>query len=232
MIVYLGLFARLKICSCNLYSGEFFTGIVHFRALIPANKSQHPPFLYFHIPHDHSIFFVLLSQKQIDGSAMRSSHFSLALILSARSAHRAGSISALPWFFRPSLELAFIGDPVSPSRVCDSSAFAACYLCPTAMFFIIQVMLVLEIYAICSVQNLFLRQFLSMCHSVCQFLLTAHIFSVLSVPSVRDHNIFLMPVYVLPPVCLIVDSGLAEFFDPFQILRTLQDVFLLCLPCV
>ena len=200
MIVYLGLFARLKIRSCNLYSGDLFTGVVHFRAFIPTNESQYPLFLHFHIPHDHSIFFVLLPQKQIDRLTVRSFHFSLAFILSARSAHRTGSIAALPRFFRPSLELAFIGNPASPSRVCYSSTFAACYLYPAATFFVVKVMLVLEIYSICSFQNLCLRQFLSMCHSVCQCLLTAHIFSALSVPSGRYHNIVLMPVYVLPPV--------------------------------
>ena len=58
-------------------------------------------------------------------------------------------------FFRPSLELAFVGNSAFPSRICNSSALAAGYMCPVAMLFVIQIMLIVKIQSVSSVQNLF-----------------------------------------------------------------------------
>ena len=150
---------------------------------------------------------------------MSAFHFSLALVLSTRSAHWTGAIVPLSRFFRPSLKLAFVGNSAFPSRICNSSALAAGYMCPATMLFVIQIMLIVKIQSVSSVQDLFLRQFFGVRHSICQCLLAAHIRLVFSVPSCRYYNIVLMFVYVFPPV-------------PFQILCALEYIFFfLLLPC-
>ena len=135
-------------------------------------------------------------------------------------------------FFRPSLELAFVGNSAFPSRICNSSALAAGYMCPATMLFVIQIMLIVKIQSVSSVQDLFLRQFFGVRHSICQCLLAAHIHLVFSVPSCRYYNIVLMFVYVFPPVLLVVYVGFAELLYPFQILCALEYIFFfLLLPC-
>lgn len=85
------------------------------------------------------------------------------------------------------------------------------------MLFVIQIMLIVKIQSVSSVQDLFLRQFFGVRHSICQCLLAAHIRLVFSVPSCRYYNIVLMFVYVFPPVLLVVYVGFAELLYPFQI---------------
>ena len=212
MIVYLNLFSWFKICPRNLYSGEFFTRVVHLWAFVPSNQPENPLFFHLYISHDHSVFFVFLSQKHINMFAMSSFCFSLAFILSVCSAHWTGAISSLSRFFRPSLELAFVGDSAFPSHICNSSTLAAGYMCPATMLFVIQIMLIVKIQSVSSVQDLFLRQFFGVRHSICQCLLAAHIHLVFSVPSCRCYNVILQVVYVFPPSVLIPYISLTEFF--------------------
>ena len=163
---------------------------------------------------------------------MSTFHFSLTLVLSTCSAHWTGAIVPLSRFFRPTLELAFVGNSAFPSRICNPSTLAAGYMCPAAMLFVIQIMLIVKIQSVSSVQNLFLRQFFGVRHSICQCLLAAHIRLVFSVPSCRYYNIVLMFVYVFPPALLIVYVGFTELLYPFQILCALEDIFFfLLLPC-
>ena len=159
-------------------------------------------------------------------------HFSLTFVLSMCSAHWTGSIVSLSRLFRPSLELILVGNPSFPSRIHNPSTFAAGYMCPTAMLFVIQIMLLMKIQSVCSVQDLFFWQFFGVCHSICQCLLPAHIRLVFSVPSCRCYNIVLLFVYVFPPMFLIVYVSFTELLYPFQILCTLKDIFFFLLfPC-
>lgn len=141
-----------------------------------------------------------------------------------RSAHRTGAVSSLSRFFRPCLKLALIRDPAFPPCVCHASAFTARYLSPASMFFVIQIMLIVEIYSVRPVQDLFLRQLLCVCNSIFQCFLAALILSSLCLSPDLCRNVTLSPVYVFPLSFPSPHGCPAEFFNPFQILRTLKDV--------
>ena len=150
---------------------------------------------------------------------------SLAFIFSFCSTQRTCSRLSFSRFFNPSLKLGLVRYPGFPSAIRNSSALAAGYMCPAAMLFVIQIMLIVKIQSVSSVQNLFLRQFFGVRHSICQCLLAAHIRLVFSVLSFRYYNIVLMFVYVFPPALLIVYVGFTELLYPFQILCALEDIF-------